>query len=516
MAAVLQFDPNAPSNPAFAISYSAASKSYTVSRGGATQTFAPANIRSIDASNGLADVADQFTFYDKSTASMQDLLFLTKAGSAGQTRYVGGGMWVHGSDASNAGFHLFSYGFATPDAATPRTGSASFDLRAVGTAQIDYDMHILLGEGSATADFATGSIEMAGLMRSVDVDNDALSGAYLIEGMANISSAANGFTGMVQSDYYGGHLSGQVNGRFYGPSGEEIGGAMSLVDNNRFAGVAEFTGSKGTLTPYFTNMTGGAVRSLASFRNFDTDARTTDSVGDMTNGTYHINSSDRTYVQMSHHPTQGYLLISGSTNGSYSAVTSTPRPDLEMYGQPNSYLVIENPQVPGAVIDLTYASFAAWQTQIGIPNANGPISIIYGDLTAPSQMPRNGAATYSGGITGTAEKNGYGYQLSGTSNFNVNFASGGVTGNANITGTPAQGAPMLPSLSITLDFVDGQILRGAPIWSGSIKSGATSVGTIDARFYGPGAAEMAGYWKASVTQGSDAINMVGSVFSKKQ
>ena len=516
-AAILRFDPGAPSGPGFAISYSAQSKSYTVSRGGNTQTFSPSDVSSAAGSSGLSDPGDQFTFYEKSSDATRDFMMLSNAGNVGQAQYVSGGIWAR-TDENDAIFHAFSYGFSTADAATPRSGSASFDIRATGMTQIFTEIHGLIGEGSITADFAAGSVELAGLMRSIDPSREALGGAFLVSGATTMSSTANGFSGTLYSNHYSGDLTGQFNGKFYGPSAEEIGGAFSLVDDRHFFGVGEFVGSRGNLAPYFLNDPNAGVRNLSAFRYFDTDARKSNITGQPTNGTYRLESSKKPlHVLMAYDPGSGYILSENGPIISFPSQLASSLPGREVWSNYSTQpLYIENPESPESRINLTYASFASWIPTPYSSNGFSALSIIYGDLTAPSQMPKTGTAAYSGTILGTAEKNGMGYSLSGTSTFDVNFVNGAVTGNASMTGSPFQSTSGLPPFTVGLDLVDGHILRGTPIWSGSVRSGGQHVGTIDARFYGPAAAEMAGFWDASVVQGADMINMAGTVFGKKQ
>lgn len=163
--AILSFDENAPAGSAFSISYVASSKSYTLTRGTTTTTFDDASVKAPPTGEiGRNAPASEITYYDKSTATSTSALFLTKTGGANQTRYVGGGLWAHG-DASHGEIDSFSYGLKTADTAVPRTGSADFNIRMLGSSLIDGGDRALLGEGNVSADFAGGALTLNGLLR---------------------------------------------------------------------------------------------------------------------------------------------------------------------------------------------------------------------------------------------------------------------------------------------------------------------------------------------------------------
>ena len=94
--AILRFDEDALAGSAFSIGYVASSKSYTLTRGTTTTTFDDASVRALPTGEvGRNAPASEITYYDKSTATSTNALFLTKTGGANQTRYVGGGLWAH-------------------------------------------------------------------------------------------------------------------------------------------------------------------------------------------------------------------------------------------------------------------------------------------------------------------------------------------------------------------------------------------------------------------------------------
>jgi len=508
----LQFDPNAPSG-AFSIAYSAASKTYTLSSGTITQSFGSGDL-SASSTTTSSLLPDEFAFYNKSTGSLKNQLLLTKAGGASQTRYVGGGAWWYFDGTANDHVNAFSYGFATADGSTPRTGSANFSIRAFGALELGSEVLPLIGEGNLSADFASGSVAVNGVLRSIAGDGKTLSGAYLVDGSATVSSTANSFTGTMHSSYSGGDLSGQLNGKLYGPNAEEVGGAFSLVDNNNFFGVGEFIGGKGTLTAYLTNDANAGVRNLASFRNFDVDARVLPTSG--VPADFSLSTSLETVpVTISYDPAVGYSVGGPLGTVTYPASTKVsgqpPSVDVYMVGVDNMFSV-GNPRGDDPTLNLTYAGFANWVSPAS--GATQQVQIIYGDLTAPSQIPVSGSGTYVGQAGALAAFQDVAYLLSGAVHFNVDFASYKFTGDMSLTGNTLS-ASSLPPLSVSLSVANGALTRGTPLWSGSLTSSSSTVGSINGRFYGPGAAEMAGFWSASVNQGSGSIDMFGSIAAKK-
>jgi hypothetical protein len=236
------------------IQYDNTAKSYTISNGGQSQTFAPANQLPFKATglpfdtNGvLTNSAPSFTAYDKSIAGSSTDQFtissntnpIVQSNQAAAPdlvlRYVGYGGWtktnVSGANVTGSTV-TFTYGAFTTDAALPRTGTATYRFNLSGrlfsTATLFAN-----GTGDMSVNFAGNSL--TGRTGILTEFNPATGISVLqpngFNFSANIASATNNFTGTFN---YNGSLfmSGPLNGRFYGPAAEEVGAVFSGSSSN--------------------------------------------------------------------------------------------------------------------------------------------------------------------------------------------------------------------------------------------------------------------------------------------
>lgn len=150
---------SAPS--ALSVIYDAASRTYTVSTGERSQSFAQAHM---DSSLGNA----QITVFKRVSGATTDTFTLTNAASSGDLtyRYVGGGFWQRTIDSTtsvNGAFDAFTYGVETPDAALPRTGGASYAVDLLGVVASPDALYSMSGDGTLTANLLTGSVRAGAL-----------------------------------------------------------------------------------------------------------------------------------------------------------------------------------------------------------------------------------------------------------------------------------------------------------------------------------------------------------------
>ncbi|MEO7383993.1 MAG: transferrin-binding protein-like solute binding protein, partial [Novosphingobium sp.] len=134
---------------------------------------------------------------------------------------------------------FMSYGQATADSLMPRSGSASYTGIAYGQGFINdpsssntfkSSIYNMTGSSSVNANFSTGAVSGNITLSGVGVSGEALRDF----GSAN-------FSGTINSSYYNsaqisgfsatsttGALQGDVYGQFFGPNGQEVGGAFDL------------------------------------------------------------------------------------------------------------------------------------------------------------------------------------------------------------------------------------------------------------------------------------------------
>lgn len=145
------------------------------------------------------------------------------------------GIWL-GGVAGTGEVHLGSGVFGAPTAAADPPADGIHDYQGLVVGIVALDAKISDGVGGAVGlevDFAGGRIELA---TTESVLEDGRNEALDMSGTLTIDGAQ--FVGPVTTK---GGLSGEVSGRFYGPSASEAGGVFDLVDD----GGQRFTGSFG-------------------------------------------------------------------------------------------------------------------------------------------------------------------------------------------------------------------------------------------------------------------------------
>ncbi len=211
--------------------YNHATGSYTIRDTGSTaitSTFGPGDV---DSSAGA------FTLYSKGS---NETLRLYNPGVATQgvtLTYTGYGHWRRtGTPAYGTGTAVndtyIVYGIRTPSAAVPRTGSANYATALDGTYTNKTGVYAVTGTGSLTANFGSGTISYgATLAGSREGDSAALAGlGALAGGAGTITFRSSSFKSTTSAT--GGGYALSVNGNFYGPAADEIGGVFRLTGSN--------------------------------------------------------------------------------------------------------------------------------------------------------------------------------------------------------------------------------------------------------------------------------------------
>jgi hypothetical protein len=136
----------------------------------------------------------------------------------------GGDSFTSGASANDT---LAVFGFLTPAASVPRSGSATYTLDLMGTKP---------GTGSGKVDFGGGTYSFSGTLNSNNVGT--FGGTFSSNG--TLASSANGFSGYIdvttKLDYAGSSgamvnqtttYRGVLGGAFFGPQAQELGGVFN-------------------------------------------------------------------------------------------------------------------------------------------------------------------------------------------------------------------------------------------------------------------------------------------------
>jgi hypothetical protein len=203
------------------VTYDPATGTYTIRDTGSTavtSSFDPANINS-GASNST------FTVYSKNGGA--ETLRLLNQGAGNpliQLTYVDYGEWKRSTTASgttSVNDTYLVFGQKTPGASVPRTGGATYNTVYDGSFVNKNGAFALNGTGGITADFSTGGITYSAAL------NGLPTGALAISGSGAITFRSGNFAATGSSSGY----TMSLNGGFYGPAAEEVGGLFRLSGN---------------------------------------------------------------------------------------------------------------------------------------------------------------------------------------------------------------------------------------------------------------------------------------------
>ena len=210
--------------------YDSATGTYTLRDTGnpaLTTTFAPANISGSDAA---------FTYYSKTSGSNVNTLRLLNKGAGNPSialTYVQYGHWRRSSLASGVTSTNDTYvvfGTRTPGASMPTTGSASYSTVLDGTYVKTSGVYEVDGAGSLTANFGSGTIGYSATLVGTREGGGTNIAFGTLTGSGSLSLAGASFNGTGVKNGSGYKL--DVNGHFYGPAAQEIGGIFRLTGNN--------------------------------------------------------------------------------------------------------------------------------------------------------------------------------------------------------------------------------------------------------------------------------------------
>lgn len=437
--------------------YDATNQSYTVTAGGASQTFAPAAISATQSNSAE-------TLYESTNGSSTTSLTLTKPGTSGRFtyEYVGGAFWEtvnqSSSTSANGTLYAIAYGEPTPAGAVPQTGMASFTIDLVGAQGNGSSSGPvgITGAGGLTVDFATGNLALGGTL-----DSNGLG----FSGNAKIASGGSftgqfGFAGQVQT--------GQMTGSFYGPASQEVGAAFSYTDaaNSSFDATGVLLGRQATAT-------GGDLPQMSTALRLRQSGTTTNF------GTAEVASvpGEGTVAFMPDYTAQG-----GGASNIASALANA-----------------------NGTVGLTYLSSLGGGAAAAISYEGTGSTPVYDLLlinpTTPAQsLPATGYAEYDVNLDAIEQKSGTSAsEVTGSGVVDARFSTGQITTSGTLNIAPS----VSWSGTATLSSSTGQ-------FSGTI--GATGTvsynGTWQGAFYGTGAS---GVGALLTLTGSDGSNIAGVI-----
>ncbi len=209
--------------------YDSATGTYTLRDTGnpaLTSTFGPANITGSDAA---------FTYYSKSSGSNVETFRLLNLGAGNPSialTYVQYGQWRRSSTSGGVTSTNDTYvvfGTKTPASALPHTGSAVYSTVLDGTYVNRNGVYEVDGAGSLTANFGAGTIGYSATLTGTREGGGTNIAFGTLTGAGTISFGSSGFKGTGTTNGSGYKL--DVNGNFYGPTAQEIGGIFRLTGN---------------------------------------------------------------------------------------------------------------------------------------------------------------------------------------------------------------------------------------------------------------------------------------------
>lgn len=151
------------------------------------------------------------------------------------------GIWTTGAGTGSGTFGAMSIGAQTSGGAIPTSGTATYSGYTGGRyVNGTGDYWFTSSAMTAAANFGTRSVAFAttGTQITPDLINVSNNSNLNMSGTLTYAAATNQITGSVTTT---GGLTGSVNGRFYGPSAQEIGGTFSVTG----AGLQGYAGAFG-------------------------------------------------------------------------------------------------------------------------------------------------------------------------------------------------------------------------------------------------------------------------------
>lgn len=499
-------------NQALTISYDAAAGRYTVTTSERSRSFVASDIANarIPGTN----------YYVKVDGPERDVLMLATQPRSGTVpnKYVGYGYWQHDlieNNIQNAHFNFFTYGFPSPATAIPRSGSAGWAIDLYGVAtDSGFAPYILSGPGTFNIDFDTANFSAHVNVKLQDATTDEDKGTTNFWALGYVSGDGS-FTG--NATVYGGsaEFAGPIEGRLYGPNGEELGATVTgtayrgygtdAVSGKIFVGA--ITGQRDPLaTPVAMTLSNlvGDISSSSQVAEITTSPALAPVMGKSTfyyygaeeeitlkaNGDIRLTSP--VYFGFEATFTQADRIGQTTIFDSYRKTVANKVTTLEMF----------RPGPVNSEINLTYASFGSWSTAHKDDDGRDVFRssyFVYGvDTRAALIMNRTGNGHYDGVVHGTGTlKDALTFRVGGTSFFDIDFTNATYSGALDLQKLAADGSV---ATSLGRWTFSDRVMQGSLNGAGLTPPAAfTSVGEIQPRFFGPNGEEIGALFQVRST-----------------
>lgn len=509
------------------VRYDASTGSYAITSGSVTETFATAD------KQATSSAGETKYMHRSGSESSYLTLATTPYSSSTPNQYVGLGYYQHNTvngDQQGTNFTTFTYGLDTPATGVPRSGTGTFNTDVFGLESVPgAEPEVFQGRGRFDVDFANSlfstqtSVTRTGLITGSAV----VGGGIDLSGGGRLAASDGTFSGSVVYSSGSTQIGGQITGRFYGPSAQEIGASFSGSASNGSAFNGSLTGQRDTsLTPvnisfatlvtpqlFYADSTTLTVRTP---RNGGTPV-VSDYPGALGNAVSRSQFTDKTSGNVSFGPPSSNLaggdytvtsIVPGDSNFTSYARTISGQPTrLELY----------KPGSGNKELALTYASFGRYSTSIDtdpLQSELDKVFFVYG-FNTPSGLfaNRTGTASYTGVAYGAgADQSGTIYDVTGTSSLAVNFSSQSLSGSLTLTGKSNAGTIDYGSFALAGNLYSYNSQSVASI----ARAGGSSAGAALINFYGPSAEEAGGIFRLRVPDGAGANTLINGAMVLKR
>lgn len=158
--------------------------------------------------------------------------------------YQSFGTWATGAGTGSGTYGSISVGAATPGASIPTTGTATYGGYSAGRyVNGSGEYWFISSSMTAAANFGSRNIAFTttGTQVTSNLTASSTNSNLDMTGMLSYTAATNQITGNVTTT---GGLSGTVNGRFYGPAAQEIGGTFAVTSGGLEGYAGAFGGKR--------------------------------------------------------------------------------------------------------------------------------------------------------------------------------------------------------------------------------------------------------------------------------
>ncbi|WP_433909237.1 transferrin-binding protein-like solute binding protein [Sphingomonas yabuuchiae] len=509
---------------ALTVRYDVTTNSYAITLPDRTVTFGQADIQ---------DTSTEQTRYLKSSDTARDRLTLVKIPYTGKTAndYVGLGYYqrnVSADGRQNTEFATFTYGLDTPAASVPRMGLAAFRIDVFGlSATPGYEARQFQGQGKFSVDFGAGIFSASSYLNEYELVSGSGSsgGGIELTATGRLSASDGTFGGNMLYGGFQGTIPGQLSGRFYGPTGQELGASFSGQNASTGASVTgSFTGQRdSTIRPDNLSLTNMSGEQLFYVSAALLTTRVVDGQSGLGIGTYsmigqlnRLNDETFTYGPgLSNLPGGGFTINDkiASSDPNFTAYRKTfdgQEVKLELY----------RPGSGNTELALTYASLGRWSTsnRVGTIASNDRVYLAYGlDTPRGLMAAKTGTGRYDGVVYGAGANSATGatYDVKGTSRFDVDFSNQRYSGSLALKGTGINGAAAVDFGRY--EFSDRMGWNGTLGTTGLSTNGARA-GDVSSRFYGPDGQEIGSTFTLTTPAGASGAGTTisGASVAKRQ